>query len=690
MSFGYGISDATSLVQLAWNTVEGAGKACGEHDKLTREVSRLHKVLLHLRNEISKPDSLLNLANDERREELEAYCAGCERILKVMDVVLKKYNALEDNKRSGKRLWQKIRFGNGEISDLSEIRLKIATHSAAIMMSLNLLSSGSLGRVEKQLINREGDMEGIRETLNWTAAAMMAKSGEGSVLTSFTNNEKNLWRELRRELIREGYTSALLHKHKRLIKAYVAELGDRGVFNKNEDPGIFFDGFDEVVTTDRGESGKRGGGIRKEGIRTKRDSESDKSQGHPKKQKEYVRIGASKRKTPKARVRFEDLSSFGDLEEPSAHSNKPPAPVEQEMAEPHLSPDATPLIKCEDQNGNLASILSTAEIHVVESEPDPNLTSTIGASTDASSTQEPNKDVHPPTESEKHVSTNLLQSDGDNQFEGTRLSIPPLQPKYFLKARENNSFGPNDPFPNTILNQGAPPASNTHFSNYFKHSGKGSYCYDSWDPREYPFILYGNVFDTYSLSRWICRWISFKYGVSSKETELAQAFGMVLIRAVELQKELSLLRGVDGARPSTASMSQALRDETETSRLLQQGLSTLLGWAHQPSFLRLSTNPNMRSILLILDLVPRSRHRPRLPTIFPPHSVFPSTYMDILEIFVSSTVPRAARNIGEPNRGSYWCENPNSTVQFLVEANRRNKRMRNAVELCKLNISRKS
>jgi hypothetical protein len=139
MSFGYGISDATSLVQLAWNTVEGAGKACGEHDKLTREVSSLHKVLLHLRNEISKPDSLLNLANDERREELEAYCAGCERILKVMDAVLKKYNALEDNKRSGKRLWQKIRFGNGEISDLSEIRLKIATHSAAIMMSLNLL-----------------------------------------------------------------------------------------------------------------------------------------------------------------------------------------------------------------------------------------------------------------------------------------------------------------------------------------------------------------------------------------------------------------------------------------------------------------------------------------------------------------------------------------------------------------------
>jgi len=33
------------------------------------------------------------------------------------------------------------------------------------------------------------------------------------------------WRQLRRELVREGYRSSVLHKHKGLLKDYVEELG---------------------------------------------------------------------------------------------------------------------------------------------------------------------------------------------------------------------------------------------------------------------------------------------------------------------------------------------------------------------------------------------------------------------------------------------------------------------------------
>jgi hypothetical protein len=45
-----------------------------------------------------------------------------------MYAVLQKYNALGDDKKKGKLLWQKIKFGNGEMSDLVEIRLKLSTY----------------------------------------------------------------------------------------------------------------------------------------------------------------------------------------------------------------------------------------------------------------------------------------------------------------------------------------------------------------------------------------------------------------------------------------------------------------------------------------------------------------------------------------------------------------------------------
>jgi hypothetical protein len=234
MSFGYSIGDGILLVQLAWKTVQGAIQACGEHDELTREVSSLHRVLQRLHRELSNPNSLLNQADKERREELEELGDGCERILNVMNSIVTKYNMLSDKDMKGKRIWQKVKFGNGEMKDLAEIRLKLSAHTSALIMSLNLCSLGSQSRVEKQLIGVGGDLEGIRTKVEWIAANMTAKNGDSTVWTSYTNDDKSFWRELRRELVREGYQSSVIHKHKHL-KEYVEELGSRGVFDHISD-----------------------------------------------------------------------------------------------------------------------------------------------------------------------------------------------------------------------------------------------------------------------------------------------------------------------------------------------------------------------------------------------------------------------------------------------------------------------
>ncbi|KAF8854259.1 hypothetical protein BDZ45DRAFT_557340, partial [Acephala macrosclerotiorum] len=235
MSFGYSIGDGIALVQLAYRVLQGARQACGEHDDLTREVSSLHKVLERLQRELANPESLLNRANDDRRSELDEHGRGCESVLRVMDAIVTKYNKLTDKNGKGtaKRLWQKVKFGNGEMRDLAEIRIKLSTYTAAINMSLNLCSLGSQGRVEKELndvgVKLGGSLDGIRVKIDWIAANMTARSGDGIVWTLYENDDREFWRQLRRELVKEGYHSSVLHRHKGLLKSYVAELGQRGV-----------------------------------------------------------------------------------------------------------------------------------------------------------------------------------------------------------------------------------------------------------------------------------------------------------------------------------------------------------------------------------------------------------------------------------------------------------------------------
>ncbi|CZR65719.1 uncharacterized protein PAC_15619 [Phialocephala subalpina] len=230
--------DIIVILQLAWNTLQGAKQACGEHGELTREVESLHKALSRVQREMAK--SPLGPVNDERRKELDEQLSGCEKILRVIDSVLQKYNALGDDKKKGKRLWQKIKFGNGEMRDLSEIRLKLSVHTTAIMMSLKLYTLGSLGRVETELQNQGGDLRGIRASIDWIMANMTTSrraADEGSVWTAYENDNKEFWRELRRHLHKEGFSKSNLQEKQDLVMAYVEELGNRRVFDEEESDG---------------------------------------------------------------------------------------------------------------------------------------------------------------------------------------------------------------------------------------------------------------------------------------------------------------------------------------------------------------------------------------------------------------------------------------------------------------------
>ena len=236
MSLGFSVSDAVLFGQLAWKTLQNSRKACGQHDELTREVSSLHVVIHRLEKEVSYPESPINRPGDRCKEELQAIVGGCETVLKLLNRILEKYNTLSEKERSVKKLWQRVRFGNGELADIRDLREKLTYYTSALSLFVNMVSMGSIGRVEQKMETAGGDIREIRIAVNGiTAHLLSATNREGSVLTTYADDDKAVWKEFRKELIGEGFSSAIIRKHKRLIKAYIKELGDRGLLD-DEDP----------------------------------------------------------------------------------------------------------------------------------------------------------------------------------------------------------------------------------------------------------------------------------------------------------------------------------------------------------------------------------------------------------------------------------------------------------------------
>ena len=163
--------------------------------------------------------------------------SGCRKVLRDLDSILQEYNRLSDKERSKRRLWQKIRFGNGMIADIKELREKIVYHTQVLSLYLNLVSTGTIGRVEAQMEEAGGDLKEVKREVNSLTAHLLARAtSEGSILTAYTNDDKAVWKDFRRDLVRRGYSSSFLHKNRRTIQAYFEELGSRGVLDDSFQP----------------------------------------------------------------------------------------------------------------------------------------------------------------------------------------------------------------------------------------------------------------------------------------------------------------------------------------------------------------------------------------------------------------------------------------------------------------------
>jgi len=253
MSFGTSVGDIILLIQLAHKNYRNCKEAGGEYIEIAREVRSLHSVLRTVRDEAERKDSLIFKSGPEKTKELTEIADGCKGVLEGIDALLAKYKGLApDSADVGKatKVWQKLRFGT-EIEDLGKLRWKIITYTstlAVLVDSINLKATERVGdvadRIESRMETGFAEMsdrlerfEDMRKAVLFIATRARASQrylAMDSVLSlsTYADDDKEVWRQFRSQLVSLGFKSDSLDRHMEVLKAYMMKLDQTGLLDE--------------------------------------------------------------------------------------------------------------------------------------------------------------------------------------------------------------------------------------------------------------------------------------------------------------------------------------------------------------------------------------------------------------------------------------------------------------------------
>lgn len=192
------------------------------------------------------PTSLILKLPESEGLELGHIIHGCKEVLKVLNSILAKYSTLGEEKGGITRLLQRVRFGNGEMQDLTQIRSQLSGQTASIALFLQLMSLGSQGRVERQMAAQLGALQEMQKSTSLTTRVSTISERASSILTTYENDDKDFWKQFRRELIAEGCSSDVMTRHRDLIVDYIRELQTKGIYPIGEKSGDEISQIDPV------------------------------------------------------------------------------------------------------------------------------------------------------------------------------------------------------------------------------------------------------------------------------------------------------------------------------------------------------------------------------------------------------------------------------------------------------------
>ena len=220
MSFGFSIGDIITVTQLTTRTYNGWKNACGKYSDITGNLAVLQTLLIRTEAEAQAPNSLIS-RNAEDFGGWKTLYKSCHTLVVELEEVLDKYKSLGTNRRKN---WDRIRLGNRNLDDLSK---RLVGKTASLSAYISVLGISSQGRVENEVFPE------LLQKIDHMATQMRrGNSSIGTVLTTYDNDDKAVWREFRRELINTGIRSREIHKYSAALKTYLSRLQRDGLLDE--------------------------------------------------------------------------------------------------------------------------------------------------------------------------------------------------------------------------------------------------------------------------------------------------------------------------------------------------------------------------------------------------------------------------------------------------------------------------
>lgn len=188
-----------------------------EYDEISREVRALHTVLKHLRYEVEAPESPLNRERARWTRQLTTLINDCDHTLRQLDGLIVKYGRLaggpaHGSPTSSRGMWDKMRFGSTELDQLGATRVKLISHKSSLTLFLDTIQLHQNETMQATLDNHGGQLDRILDKVDGIAARMGQHNG--SIMTNYDDDDKEVWKQFRRELVAEGFSSDVLQQHK--------------------------------------------------------------------------------------------------------------------------------------------------------------------------------------------------------------------------------------------------------------------------------------------------------------------------------------------------------------------------------------------------------------------------------------------------------------------------------------------
>lgn len=199
MSPGASPADIIALVTFCKTLYRECRSAGGEYHEISHEVRSLHTVLRHLKYEAEAPASPLSRDRALWSRQLAPMIADCNSALDQLDALLERYAS--DGGANGP---EKTRFGSSEMDELGAIRVKLIRQKTSLTTFLDSIQLSDSRNADATLDNTDGQLDILLDKVDSIAARLGERHDD---------DDREAWKQFRRELVQEGFSSSVLQKN---------------------------------------------------------------------------------------------------------------------------------------------------------------------------------------------------------------------------------------------------------------------------------------------------------------------------------------------------------------------------------------------------------------------------------------------------------------------------------------------